>query len=112
MTAKQTVSREEILKIARLAKLHMDDERCENYTQQLNAILDHIHKLEGLDLTGVEPLSHVLEIMNVARADESAESLPRDRVLANAPPIDMDHPEKRATDGEFFLVPQVIKTDQ
>jgi len=112
MSKKQTVSQEELLKIARLAKLHLDDDQRDLYTRQINAILAHVQKLEALDLAGVEPLSHVLDLVNVARKDESADSLPRDKVLANAPLTDDGPPEKRATDGEFFLVPQVIKTDQ
>ena len=112
MSNKQTVSQEELLKIARLAKLHLDDAQRDLYTLQINAILAHVQKLEALDLAGVEPLSHVLDLVNVARKDEAADSLPRDKVLANAPLTDDGPPGKRATDGEFFLVPQVIKTDQ
>ncbi|MBA7658472.1 MAG: Asp-tRNA(Asn)/Glu-tRNA(Gln) amidotransferase subunit GatC [Calditrichaeota bacterium] len=112
MSTKQTVSREEIQKIARLAKLHLDDEKRDVYTQQINAILEHVQKLETLDVADVEPLSHVLDLVNVTRKDESAGSLPRDKVLANAPLTEDGPPEKRATDGEFFLVPRVIKTDQ
>jgi len=112
MSTKQTVSREEIQKIARLAKLHLDDEKRDVYTQQINAILEHVQKLETLDVADVEPLSHVLDLVNVTRKDEPAGSLPRDKVLANAPLTEDGPPEKRATDGEFFLVPRVIKTDQ
>ncbi|UCD37123.1 MAG: Asp-tRNA(Asn)/Glu-tRNA(Gln) amidotransferase subunit GatC [Fidelibacterota bacterium] len=112
MTDKQTVSREEILKIANLAKLHLDDEKCDVYTEQINAILEHVQALEKLDVADVEPLSHVLDLVNVARKDEHAESLPREKVLANAPVTEEEPDKKRATDGEFFMVPQVIKTDR
>ncbi len=112
MSTKQTVSREEIQKIARLAKLHLDDEKRDVYTQQINAILEHVQKLETLDVADVEPLYHVLDLVNVTRKDEPAGSLPRDKVLANAPLTEDGAPEKRATDGEFFLVPRIIKTDQ
>ncbi|MFB0517622.1 MAG: Asp-tRNA(Asn)/Glu-tRNA(Gln) amidotransferase subunit GatC [Candidatus Neomarinimicrobiota bacterium] len=112
MSTKQTVSREELLKIARLAKLRLDEDKCDVYTQQINAILEHVQKLETLDLAAVEPLSHVLDLVNVSREDEPVESLPRDKVLSNAPLTEAGPPEKRATDGEFFVVPQVIKTDQ
>jgi len=113
MATRQTVSPEEIQKIARLAKLHLDEEQRDLYTQQINAILEHVQALQTLDVADVEPLSHVLDLVNVTRKDEPAESLLRDKVLANAPLTGpADDPEKRATDGEFFLVPKVIKTDQ
>jgi len=112
MAAKQTVSPEEIQKIARLSKLHLDDEKLELYTQQINAILEHVQKLQELDLTGIEPLSHVLDLVNVTRPDESAVSMEREKALANAPLVEAGSPAKRATDGEFFLVPKVITTDQ
>ncbi len=112
MATKQTVSPEEIQKIARLAKLHLDDEQRDLYTQQINVILEHVQKLQTLDVTDVEPLSHVLDLVNVTRKDQAAASLPRDRVLANAPLTEDSPSGKRATDGQFFLVPKVIKTDQ
>ncbi len=111
MATKQTVSPEEIQKIARLAKLHLDDEKRDLYTQQINVILEHVQKLQTLDVADVEPLSHVLDLVNVTRKDQAAGSLPRDRVLANAPFTEDSPSEKRATDGQFFLVPKVIKTD-
>lgn len=112
MAAKQTVSPEEIQKIARLSKLHLDDEKLDLYTQQINSILEHVQKLQELDVDDIEPLSHVLDLVNVTRPDESAVSIERNRALANAPLVDDSSPEKRATDGEFFLVPKVITTDQ
>ena len=113
MATKQTVSPGDIQKIARLAKLHLDEEQRDLYTQQINAILEHVQKLQTLDVADVEPLSHVLDLVNVTRKDEPAGSLPRDKVLANVPLTGpADDPEKRATDGEFFLVPRIIKTDQ
>ena len=112
MATKQTVSPDEIQKIARLAKLHLDDEKRDLYTQQINAILEHVQKLGTLDVAGVEPLSHVLDLVNVTRKDEPDASLPRDIVLANAPLTEKGSPDKRATDGEFFLVPKIIKTEE
>ncbi|MFC1620109.1 Asp-tRNA(Asn)/Glu-tRNA(Gln) amidotransferase subunit GatC [Candidatus Neomarinimicrobiota bacterium] len=109
---KQTVTREAIEKIAQLAKLHLSQDQSEVYTEQINAILEHMQKLDSLDLTDIEPLSHVLELVNMTRDDHAAPSLPRDQVLANVPVTESEPSEKRATDGEFILVPQVIKTDQ
>ena len=111
MSPKQTVSPQEIQKIARLAKLRLDVAQLDTYTEQINAILAHAQSLEQLDLAGVEPLSHVLDLTNVARPDQPAPSLDRDKVLSNAPRADASDPAKRATDGEFFVVPRVIKSD-
>ncbi len=110
MSAKQTVSPQEIQKIAQLAKLRLDVAQLDTYTEQINAILAHAQSLEQVDLTGVEPLAHVLDLTNVARPDRPAPSLERDKVLANAPQTEEGAPEKRATDGEFFLVPRIIKS--
>ena len=111
MSTEHIVSKAELLKIARLARLHLDDNQQELYTRQINSILEHVQQLETLDLGDVEPLSHVLDLVNVSRRDEPGPSLPRDKVLANAPFMEGSSPDQRATDDEFFLVPQVIKTE-
>ena len=108
---KQTVSAEQIRKIARLAKLRLAEDQCALYTRQINAILEHVKTLEQVDVSRVEPLSHVLELVNVSREDRPAASLEREKVLANAPQRPAAGGEaQRATDGEFFLVPGVLKT--
>ena len=111
MSAKQTISRKEIEKIAHLAKLHLTDPQYQLYTRQINKILEHVQRLGNLDVEGIEPLSHVLDLVNVSSKDETADSLPRDRVLGNVPIVKTGSmTETRATDGEFFLVPEIIKT--
>ena len=56
---------------------------------ELSGILEHVDRISELDLEGVEPTSHVVELENVLRADEPAPSLERDAALANAPdPVD------------------------
>ena len=81
--------------MARLARLRLTDEEVERMTGELSSILDHIEKIEELDLHDVAPTSHVLELENVLRTDEPRPSLPRERALAEAPD----------TDGEGFKVP-------
>lgn len=54
-------------------------------SRELSTVLDHIEKISELDLDGVEPTSHVIELENVLRADEPRPSWPRDRMLADAP---------------------------
>ncbi len=108
---KQTISAEQVRKIARLAKLRLAEDQCALYTRQINAILEHVKTLEQVDVSGVEPLSHVLELVNVSREDRPAASLARETVLANAPErTAADDKGQQTTDGEFFLVPAVLKT--
>ena len=110
MATKQTVTPQEIEKIARLAKLHLSADQRDLYTGQINAILEHVQTLESLDLSDVEPLSHVLDLSNISRSDQAARSLPRETVLANVPVITLEGASReRATDGEFILVPVVLK---
>jgi aspartyl-tRNA(Asn)/glutamyl-tRNA(Gln) amidotransferase subunit C len=79
------IDREQVLHVARLARLRLSDEEVERMSGELSSILDHIEKIEELDLDDVEPTSHVVEIENVLRADEPRPSWPRERVLAEAP---------------------------
>jgi aspartyl-tRNA(Asn)/glutamyl-tRNA(Gln) amidotransferase subunit C len=57
---------------------------------ELSSILDHIEKIEELDLEGVEPTSHVIAVENVLRPDEPRPSLPRERALGQAPDPTLD----------------------
>lgn len=56
-------------------------------SSELSSVLDHIEKISQLDLDGVEPTSHVVELENVMRADEPRESWPRERILEGAPDV-------------------------
>ena len=96
---KQTVDRDEVLKIAVLAKLHLSEEQVSLYTDQINEILEYMKQLNELDTEDMEPLSHVLDQINMTRPDEEKASLSRDEALRNAP----------ETDGEYFIVPNVIE---
>jgi len=71
--------------VARLARLRLSDEEVDQLPAELSKILDHIEKIEELDLEGVEPTSHVVALENVLRADEPRESYPRERILEPAP---------------------------
>jgi aspartyl-tRNA(Asn)/glutamyl-tRNA(Gln) amidotransferase subunit C len=80
------LSREQVLHVARLARLELTDEEVERFAGELSKVLDHIEKISELgDLEGVEPTSHVVEVENVLRADEPRPSWPADVVLAAAP---------------------------
>ena len=91
------ITRDEVLHVAKLARLALTDEEVERFRSQLSAILEAVGKVSELDLEGVPPTSHPLDLINVLAEDESAPSLARDEALANAP-----DPE----DG-FFGVPPV-----
>jgi aspartyl-tRNA(Asn)/glutamyl-tRNA(Gln) amidotransferase subunit C len=81
------IDREQVLHVARLARLELSDEEVTRMTGELSSILDHIEKIGELDLEGVEPTSHVVSVENALRADEPRPSLPRDVVLAAAPEV-------------------------
>jgi aspartyl-tRNA(Asn)/glutamyl-tRNA(Gln) amidotransferase subunit C len=79
------ISRDEVLHVARLARLALTDEEVERLGAQLNAILEAVGKVAELDLDDVEPTAHPLELVNVWAEDEPRDSLPVEEALANAP---------------------------
>jgi aspartyl-tRNA(Asn)/glutamyl-tRNA(Gln) amidotransferase subunit C len=91
------IEREEVLHVAKLARLELRAGEVERMQEQLTAILEAVGKVAELDLEGVPPTSHPLDLVNVLAPDEPRPSLPREEGLANAP-----DPE----DG-FFGVPAV-----
>jgi aspartyl-tRNA(Asn)/glutamyl-tRNA(Gln) amidotransferase subunit C len=85
------ISREEVLNVARLARLELTDDEVERFQEQLSAILDAVSKVSELDLSDVPPTSHPLEIANAWGEDEPRPSLSLDEAFANAPDRDDDH---------------------
>jgi aspartyl-tRNA(Asn)/glutamyl-tRNA(Gln) amidotransferase subunit C len=81
------IDREQVLHVAALARLRLDDEEVERMARELSGILDHIEKISELDLEGVPPTSHVVEVEDALRPDEPQPSLPRDVVLGEAPAV-------------------------
>jgi aspartyl-tRNA(Asn)/glutamyl-tRNA(Gln) amidotransferase subunit C len=83
------ITRSEVLKIAELAKLHFSEAELDAFTAQFLRILDYIEKLKEVDVTGVEPTSHVSLVEefeeHVFREDTVQASLPAEEALANAP---------------------------
>jgi aspartyl-tRNA(Asn)/glutamyl-tRNA(Gln) amidotransferase subunit C len=79
------IDRQQVLHVARLARLELSEEEVERMSRELSTILDHVDKIGELDLEGVEPTSHVVALENVLRADEPRPSLPRERALEPAP---------------------------
>jgi aspartyl-tRNA(Asn)/glutamyl-tRNA(Gln) amidotransferase subunit C len=79
------IDREQVLHVARLARLELSEEEVEVMASELSGILEHVDKISALDLTDVEPTSHVVALENVLREDAPRPSLPRERVLEQAP---------------------------
>jgi aspartyl-tRNA(Asn)/glutamyl-tRNA(Gln) amidotransferase subunit C len=79
------LSRDQVLHVARLARLELTDEEIERFSAELSKVLDWIEKIGELDLDDVPPTSHVIDVENALRADEPRPSLPRDDALASAP---------------------------
>ena len=79
------IDRAQVLHVAKLARLALSDEEVEQMSRELSAVLGHIEKVSELDLDGVPPTSHVVDVVNALRPDEPRPSLPRDVALAAAP---------------------------
>jgi aspartyl-tRNA(Asn)/glutamyl-tRNA(Gln) amidotransferase subunit C len=81
------IDREQVLHVARLARLRLSEEEVERMAGEMSAILGHVETMNELDLEGVEPTSHVVELQNVLREDVPRECLPRERALEQAPDV-------------------------
>ncbi|GIW13886.1 MAG: aspartyl/glutamyl-tRNA(Asn/Gln) amidotransferase subunit C [Tepidiforma sp.] len=79
------LTRDDVLHIARLARIALDEDEVERFRAQLSGILDHFEALAAVETEGIEPTAHPLPLANVMRDDEVQPSLPRDEALANAP---------------------------
>ncbi len=92
------LSHEEVRKVALLARLELTDDEIDSQAKHLNDLLGQFEKLLALDVTGIEPTSHSIPIVNVLREDVERPSLPRAEALANAP---------ESRDG-CFVVPRIV----
>ena len=97
-----SLTRAEVLKVANLARLKLSDAEVDDYTQKLGNILAYIDSLGEVNTDDVEPMVHAVELSNVFRADDVVPSLPREAALSNSP----------KTDGQCFLVPQILDADE
>ena len=94
----EPLSLDDVRRVARLARLRLSPAQLEQYRSQLSSVLDHIAKLNELDVEGVEPMAHPGELTNRLSPDEVADPLPVEQLLAIAPAV---------TDG-FLAVPKVL----
>jgi aspartyl-tRNA(Asn)/glutamyl-tRNA(Gln) amidotransferase subunit C len=79
------ITREEVLHVARLARLELAEDEIDRFTEQLSAILEAVAKVSELDLSDVEPTAHPLDLVNVSAEDDPRPCLPLEDALANAP---------------------------
>ncbi len=88
------IDREEVLHVARLARLRLDEDEVQRMASELSAVLDHIARIGELDLDEVQPTTHVVEVTGRLRPDEPLASLPREIALEQAPAV---------SDGGFIV---------
>jgi aspartyl-tRNA(Asn)/glutamyl-tRNA(Gln) amidotransferase subunit C len=79
------IDREQVLHVARLARLRLTDDEVEKMSGELSGILEHVEHINELELEGVEPTTHVVAVENVLRPDRPRPSWPREDVLEPAP---------------------------
>jgi aspartyl-tRNA(Asn)/glutamyl-tRNA(Gln) amidotransferase subunit C len=84
------ITRDQVLHVARLARLDLGDAEVERLTGELAAILDAVSKVSELDLADVPPTSHPLDLVNAWAEDAPHESLPLEDVFRNAPASERD----------------------
>jgi aspartyl-tRNA(Asn)/glutamyl-tRNA(Gln) amidotransferase subunit C len=84
------ISEDDVRYVARLARLRLEPDEASRMTGELAKILSHIGKMSELDLDGVPPTAHVLDVVNVTREDKQRPSLARDEALRNAPAVTDD----------------------
>ena len=92
------ITKEEVLYVAHLARLDLDEESIEKFAGQIDEILGYIEKLNRVDTNGIKPTSHAISLTNAFRNDEKKEPIERGLALANAPEDE---------DGQF-VVPKVV----
>jgi aspartyl-tRNA(Asn)/glutamyl-tRNA(Gln) amidotransferase subunit C len=96
------ISRDDVAHLARLARLALTDDELDGFAGQLDAILEHVSRIQAVDVTDVTPTGNPLKEVNVTRPDVVQPCLTQDEALAGAP---------RVADGRF-AVPQILGESQ
>lgn len=94
----EKLTEQQVRHVAKLSRLRLSDEEVHRMAEQLSAVLDYVSQLSELNVEGVEPMAHAMELTNVWREDVPGATLTAEQVLANAP----------QKDPPFFKVPKVI----
>ena len=92
------ITKDEVLYVADLARLDLDDASIDTFAEQITKILEYVDMLNRADTEGVAPTSHAISLTNAFREDEEKQHLDRDQVLANAP----------ERENGNFIVPKVV----
>jgi aspartyl-tRNA(Asn)/glutamyl-tRNA(Gln) amidotransferase subunit C len=82
------ISREEVEHVARLSRLHFDEDEFARLQPELGKIIDYVQQLAELDLSGLEATSHAMALKNVLRSDEPRDGLGHDDAMANGPDVE------------------------
>lgn len=98
MTMPENLTEEQVRHVAKLSRLRLEPAEVTAMAQQLSHVLDYISKLNELDVTDIQPMTHPMDVTNVLREDTPEDGLPVEAILANAP-------EK---DPPYFMVPKVL----
>ena len=93
------ITKDQVLYVADLARLDLDEASIDQFAGQIGTILDYVDKLNEVDTEGIRPTSHAISLTNAFREDEPDEHLERDQALANAP----------QEEGGNFVVPKIIE---
>ena len=99
--AETNITPDDVAKVARLARLDVDEAQVAHFTSQLAKVMDHFRDIDALDLDGVAPMTQPYELVNVMRDDVEGPTLDVDEVLAAAP----------AAEDRRFRVPPIIGLD-
>jgi aspartyl-tRNA(Asn)/glutamyl-tRNA(Gln) amidotransferase subunit C len=81
------IGRDEVLHVARLARLALSEDEIEPMARELSAVLDHVARIGELDLDDVAPSTHIVDVTGALRADEPRPCLPRELALSQAPAV-------------------------
>ncbi|MFB2892845.1 Asp-tRNA(Asn)/Glu-tRNA(Gln) amidotransferase subunit GatC [Aerosakkonemataceae cyanobacterium BLCC-F50] len=97
-----SIDREQVRKVALLARLELTPEEEEMFTTQMGAMLDYFQQLSELDVSKVQPTTRAIDVSNITRTDELKPCEEREAILKNAP----------EQDGDFFKVPKILASDE
>ena len=95
------IDREQVRKVANLARLELTPEEEEQFTSQLGNILDYFQQLSELDVSDVAPTTRAIDVSNVTRTDDLQPYAEREAILQGAP----------EQEGEFFKVPKILNAE-
>lgn len=98
LTMAHQLSNEDVVHVAKLSRLKLTEDELQHFGEQLSSVLGYVSKLSELDVEGVEPMAHALDVTNVLREDVPVEGMSNEQALMNAP---------RQADG-FFRVPEIL----